>query len=474
MKPLSSADQAFLWMENRQQPMHVGGLQLFNLPEDAGPMYISDLMESLYAQAQPIGPFADHLVSKRGRYYWEEDKFFDIEHHVRHQALPKPGRIRELLAHVSAEHSHLMDRSRPLWEFHVIEGLKRRQIAVYSKIHHSMIDGVSAMRLMSRSLSTDPNARNMPPIWMQQPHKKTKNILKPSTAIETIVEAAQTARAQLSALPSALKEASLSYRGISNDPYLVNVRQAPQCILNEPITGSRRFAAQSYPMARFQTLSKKFSVTLNDIVLAVCGSALRNYLISQHALPDKPLISMVPMSIRDKDDMDLGNQIASILANLGTHVADPVDRLEIVHRSIVAAKNLYSNMSQSEIFNFTSLMMIPAGLHMLTGKAPAFQTYNVTISNVPGPKERLYWNGAELDGIYPVSIPLNRNALNITILSYADQFEIGFTACRKTLPSMQRLLDYVENGIAELEIAADIPFENMESQKAKKAKVSEL
>jgi diacylglycerol O-acyltransferase len=472
MKALTSADQAFLWMENRQQPMHVGGLQLFNIPEDAGPMFITDLMESLYSYSQPLGPFADHLVSKRGRYYWEEDKLFDIEHHVSHQALPKPGRVRELLSHVSAEHSHLMDRSRPLWEFHVIEGLKRRQIAVYSKIHHSMIDGISAMRLLSRSLSTDPNTRNMPPIWMQQPHKKVRRPLKPSTALESIIEGAQLARSQLSALPHTLAEASRSYRGISEDPDLVNVRQAPQCILNEEITGSRRFAAQSFPIERFKVLSKKFNVTLNDILLAVCGSALRNYLISQHALPDKPLISMVPMSIREKDDTELGNQIASILANLGTHVADPVDRLEIVHRSIVAAKNLYSGMSQSEIINYTSFMMIPAGIHMLTGKAPAFQTYNVTISNVPGPKEKLYWNGAELDGIYPVSIPLNHNALNITILSYGEQFEIGFTACRKTLPSMQRLLDYVENGISELEVAGDIPMRGASSNKAKKAKVN--
>ncbi len=473
MKALTTTDQAFLWIESRQQPMHVGGLQLFNLPEDAGPNYFIELMESLY-DYQPVGPFAQHLVSKRGRYYWDEDRLFDIEHHVQHQALPKPGRIRELLAHVSAEHSHLMDRSRPLWEFHVIEGLKRKQVAVYSKIHHSMIDGVSAMRLMSRALSKDPNVRDLPPIWALQSPKKAKTSLKPGTAIEIITETADTVKNQIMALPNALAEASRSFRGISDDPDLVNMRQAPQCLLNEPITGSRRFAAQSYPMERFKRLSQKFNVTLNDILLAVCGSALRNYLISQHALPDKPLICMVPMSIREADDTELGNQIAAILANLGTHVADPVNRLEIVHRSIVAAKNLYSEMSQQEISNYTSFMMIPSGVHMFTGKAPGFQTYNVTISNVPGPKEKLYWNGTELDGIYPVSIPLNRNALNITLLSYADQFEFGFTACRKTLPSMQRLLDYVENGIAELEVAADIPFENSGAKKAKKASVSPI
>lgn len=473
MKALSAADQAFLWLESRQQPMHVGGLQLFNLPEDAGPNFISELMESLYDQSVPVAPFNQHLINKRGRYYWEEDKFFDIEHHVRHEALPKPGRIRELLSQVSAEHSHLMDRSRPLWEYHVIEGLKRRQFAVYSKIHHSMIDGVSAMRLMSRTLSTDPKERNIPPIWVCEQSKKKNRILKSSSVLENLSTVGSTLRSQLLAVPSALHEASRSYRGLSDDPDLVTVRSAPHCILNEEITGSRRFAAQSYPMQRFKLLSQKFNVTLNDILLAVCGSALRNYLISQHALPDKPLISMVPMSTREEGDEELGNQVAAILANLGTHVADPVDRLEIVHRSIVAAKNLYSDMNRYEIINYSAFIMAPSGLNMVTGKAASFPTFNVTISNVPGPKETLYWNGAELDGIYPLSIPLNQNALNITLLSYKDQFEFGFTACRKTLPSMQRLLDYVENGIAELEVAADIHLDTAQ-KKARKANVDRI
>jgi len=474
MKSLSSADQAFLWLENRQQPMHVGGLQLFTLPEDAGPKFISELMDSLYAFSEPTGVFGQCLTSKRGRYYWKTDAYFDIEHHVRHEALPKPGRIRELLARVSAEHGHLMDRSRPLWEFHVIEGLKGRKIAVYAKIHHAMIDGISAMRLLSRALTTDPNARNIEPIWMNdKPRKKEPSMLRPSTLIEHIAELSGDARKQLRAMPTAIIEVSKAYRkNAMDDPDLVGVRQAPRCLLNEPITGSRRFAAQSYPLARFKKVAKKFNVTMNDVLLAVCGSALRNYLISQNALPDEPLICMVPMSIREEGDTELGNQVATILANLGTHIADPIDRLEIVHRSIVAAKNLFSNMNQTEIINYTAMLMAPSAINMLTGRVPSFQTFNVTVSNVPGPKEKLYWNGAALEGIYPLSIPLNRNALNITILSYIDQLEFGFTACRKTLPSMQRLLDYLENGIQELEVAADI--NQQPKVRAKKAKLSAL
>jgi diacylglycerol O-acyltransferase len=153
------------------------------------------------------------------------------------------------------------------------------------------------------------------------------------------------------------------------------------------------------------------------------------------------------------DDSDSGNQIAMILASLGTHLANPAERLGAIQRSIKDSKSRYSKLSLEEAVNFTALTLAPAGLNMLTGLSNKLQAFNVVISNVPGPKKTLYWNGAQLEGMYPVSIPLDRIALNITLVSYVDQLEFGFTACRRTLPSMQRLLDYVEQGIEELEKA---------------------
>ena len=208
-------------------------------------------------------------------------------------------------------------------------------------------------------------------------------------------------------------------------------------------------------MERIKALCKKFDATVNDVVLAICGSALRDYLISQHALPDQPLIAMVPVSIR-QDDSEGGNQIAMILANLGTHIADPYNRLEVIKHSVQTAKNRFKQMTPEEMLNYTALTMAPTGLNMLTGLAPKWRAFNVVISNVPGPKKDLYWNGARLEGMYPVSIPIDHIALNITLVSYTDQLEFGLTACRRTLPSMQRLLDYIDNGIHELEVAADI------------------
>ena len=456
MTPLSPADQLFLWLEKRQQPMHVGALVLFSYPEGAGPKYVTELAESLRAFQSPERPFNQKLVNRFGQYFWEEDDHFDLEHHFRHEALPKPGRIRELLAQVSAEHSNLMDRERPMWEMHLIEGLQGRRFAVYYKTHHCLMDGIAAMRTALRTFSSDPTESDRPPVWAMPPRKRPEGLPSATEMVSGLSKFAEGASKQLATLPVIAKQLSKSIRKSRDQKSdFVSIFQAPHCMLNEPITGSRRFAAQSWPSERFKKVAKAFHCTMNDVVLAVCGSALRDYLISQHALPDKPLIAMVPMSIR-RDDSDSGNQIAMILANLGTHVADPAMRIEIIKGSIKDAKERFKGMTPEQMLNYTALMMAPAGFNMLTGLLPQWAPFNVVISNVPGPKRTMYWNGARIEGMYPVSIPIDRIALNITLLSYVDHLEFGLTACRRTLPSMQKLLTYIENGIHELEIAADL------------------
>jgi diacylglycerol O-acyltransferase len=455
MNALSPVDQMFLLLEKRQQPMHVAGLQLFSYPEDAGPKYVSELAESMRSYACPESPFNKRLHYRLGRPYWVTDKQFDIDHHFRHEALPKPGRIRELLALVSAEHSNLLDRERPLWEAHLIEGIKGRQFALYTKVHHSMMDGISAMRMGMRALSPDPDERNLPPVWAHSPKRYQRPAPSTAEAVSGLARLAGTAGKQIATLPGLMREVyRVSQKARQEDDY-VSIFQAPQCLLNSRITGSRRFAAQSYSLSRIKRIGKAYDCTVNDIVLTICGSALREYLISQNALPEAPLIAMVPVSLRD-DDSAGGNNIATILANLGTHIADPANRLRIIKASVEDAKARYNQMSKSEILNFTALMLAPTGLNLLTGLVPKWQAFNVVISNVPGPREQLYWNGAHLTGMYPVSIALDRIALNITLTSYGDQLEFGLIGCRRTLPSMQRMLDYLERGLHELEIAASL------------------
>jgi diacylglycerol O-acyltransferase len=456
MKALGPVDQMFMLIERRQQPMHVAGLQLFSLPPGADDEYVRQVVEHARSHFVPQKPFNQRMVTRLGRPYWEEDSQLDLEHHFRHAALPRPGRIRELLSYVSAEHSNPLHRERPLWESHLIEGLSDRRFAIYTKVHHGMMDGISAMRLGTRSLSTDPNRRDMPPVWSMPPRKRSPEApgdeLDPGGALHRMAQGVQK---QLSTVPTVMREVmKLSQRG-QRDPDHVSIFQAPQCMLSEHITGSRRFAAQSYSLSRIKRLARIYGVTLNDAVLAICGGALRSYLISHQALPDDPLIAMVPVSLR-QDESAGGNQIAMVLANLGTHISDAAERLRTVKASVEDGKAATAQMTPEERLNFTALLLSPTFLQVMTGLAPKLLAFNVVISNVPGPREPLYWNGARLEGMYPASIVFDRMALNITLTSYCDSLEFGLIGCRRRLPSMQRLLDYLERAIVDLEVSAGV------------------
>ncbi|MGF2687987.1 WS/DGAT/MGAT family O-acyltransferase [Marinobacter sp. DUT-3] len=453
MKPLSPTDQMFLWLEKRQQPMHVGGLQLFSFPEDAPDDYVARLADQLRDHSTVTSPFDRRLDSRFAQPVWVKDEHLDLEHHFRFEALPTPGRVRELLSFVSAEHSHLMDRERPLWEFHLIEGLRDRQFAVYTKIHHSLVDGVSAMRMAQRMLSSDPEQRDMPPIWALPPRTRRSAEEGGMSLWRSIGQLIGESGKQLGTVPTVARELLKTVNQARKDPAYDSVFHAPRSILNRKITGSRRFAAQSYCLKRIRAVGQAYGVTVNDVVMAMCASALRTYLMNQDALPEQPLIAMVPVSLR-RDDSDEGNQVGIILASLGTHLSDPANRLMHIHQDVKLAKDRYSTMSSEEILNYTALSLAPAAFNLLTGMAPKWQTFNVVISNVPGPSEDCYWNGARMEGMYPVSIAMDRLALNMTLTSYRDQIEFGLIGCRRTLPSLQRMLDYLEEGLRELEVAA--------------------
>lgn len=455
MKPLSPTDQLFLWLEKRQQPMHVGGLQIFSFPEDAPDDYVARLAEQLRKDTQVTAPFNLRLDSRLAQPVWVHDEHLDLEHHFRFEALPTPGRIRELLAFVSAEHSHLMDRERPLWEFHLIEGLGDRQFAVYVKVHHSLVDGISAMRMTQKMLSTDPSKRNMPPVWDMSVRPGRDGDRSGPSLWQSISHLLGESGKQLGTVPTVARELLRSVNKARKDPVYNSMFHAPRSILNRKITGSRRFAAQSYCLKRIKAVCHASDTTVNDVVTTMCASALRTYLMNLDALPEKPLIAMVPVSLRkyqkSGEDQAEGNQVGVILANLHTDECHAGERLRKIHQGMQEAKDRYAHMSPEEILNYTALTLAPAGFHLLTGMAPKWQTFNVVISNVPGPKETSYWNGAKLEGMYPVSIAMDRLALNMTVTSYNDQVEFGLIGCRRTLPSLQRMLDYLEDGLVELE-----------------------
>jgi diacylglycerol O-acyltransferase / wax synthase len=454
MALMSPTDSLFLLGESRDQPMHVGGLQVFELPDGADATMLRAAYEQLLGETGVAPLFARRpyrSVATLGQWAWAQDRDVDLEHHVRHSALPQPGRVRELLALVSRLHSTLLDRQRPLWELHLIEGLSGNRFAVYSKMHHALMDGVSGMRLLQRSLSDDPDADDVPAFWTTRPRARSSGaessrgnplLSVPKTVVEAFVDMAKLSPRMVTIAEQALRSQAATLPG-----------QAPRSMLNVAITGSRRYAAQSYSLERMRLVAKGAGVTVNDVLLAMSAGALRAYLLEHDALPSAPLVAMTPVSLRrgDDDEESTGNAVGAILANLATNEADPERRLAAIAESTTRAKATLSGLNQLQITALSAGVMLPMAINSFAGLY-RFGTlpFNVVISNVPGPRDSLYLQGARLSGLYPLSIPTNGQAMNITATSYAGDMGIGLTACRRSVPHVQRMLAGLDNALEEL------------------------
>jgi WS/DGAT/MGAT family acyltransferase len=321
-----------------------------------------------------------------------------------------------------------------------------------------LADGVGLVRQIIESLSTDRKTRGVPPMWVpreaaaeeEDPEEGSRSGTNPLDifrgAARTLSSTARTLGGLTGVGPMLAKYGA----GALLEQSMVLPYGAPRTMLNQPNSGSRRIAAQSWDISRVLKAGKARGVTLNDMVLAMSSGALRRYLIANDALPDEPLIASVPVSIRTAGDG--GNAITFVLCNLGTHLSDPDERLETITTSMRATKAVMADRSGLQLTALGILTAVgPSALTRIPGSASMPPPYNVLISNVPGPRERLFWNGAELEAIYPLSIPTENQALNITCLSYADHLEFGLVGCRRAVPKLQRLLDYLEDSLRELE-----------------------
>lgn len=452
MRLMTAVDQLFLLLESRKQPMHVGGLFLFELPEEEqgkDSEFVYQLVQQLQnSEVPPSFPFNQVLENLL---FWKTDDQFDVEHHFRHVALPNPGRVRELLMYISKEHSRLLDRAMPLWECHVIEGIlpeaegMPERFALYFKIHHSLVDGIAAMRLVQKALSQSPNEPVTLPIWslITRHGKKAENLLPTARSASRII------KEQLSTIKPVFTELIDNFKH-NGKPDYVGTFDAPMSVLNQRISASRRIAAQSYDLQRFHTIADAFGVNQNDVVLAVCAGAIRRYLLTMEALPSKPLIAFVPMSLR-KDESASGNQVSFLMANLGTHLEDPIKRMQLIHDSMNSGKRRFRRMNKAQVINYSAIAYAWEGLNVLTGIFPKKQAFNLIISNVPGSKEPLYWNGAPLKALYPASILVDGQAMNITLATYLDKIEFCITACSKLLPRVQDILLLMEEELSLLE-----------------------
>jgi len=450
---MSPTDSVFLLTESREHPMHVGGLQLFEPPEGAGPEFVREAAAALAANREFQPTFRKRpawVVGGLANVAWAYDDAddVDIDYHLRRSALASPGRVRELLELTSRLHSSLLDRHRPLWEAYFVEGLNDGRFALYSKFHHSLIDGVSALKLMQRTLSTDADDPELRAIWsLPRRHRDSADRSRWQTLRQLAGSVAAFGPSTWSLARAALVEQQLTL------PF-----GAPRTMLNVPIGGARRVAAQSWSLDRIKSIKQAAGVTVNDVVLAMCSGALRYYLFEQHALPDTPLVAMVPVSLRTKEEADSGgNMVGSILCNLATDVEDPATRLETISDSMRGNKKVFSELPRLQAFALSVFLIAPLGLSALPGfVSSAPPPFNIVISNVPGPTEPMYWGGARLDGNYPLSIALDGQALNITMTNNAGNIDFGLVGCRRSVPHLQRLLGHLESSLKDLERATGV------------------
>ncbi len=452
MKMVSPTDQIFLLGESREHPMHVGALQLFMPPEGAGPEFAHEAYDAMLecTEVQPM--LRQHPAYFAGirNIAWSVDKEVELDYHVRRSALPQPGRVRELLELTSRLHSSLLDRHRPLWEAHLVEGLEDGRYAVYIKFHHSLLDGVSALRLLQRAFTPDPNDREVRVPWnLERPQSANS---EPGPSVLRLVRG--TVGSLVGLAPSTL---SLARAALLQQQLTLPFR-APRTMFNGRIGGARRVAGQSWSLDRIRKVKSAAGVTVNDIVLAMSGGALRAYLQEQNALPDAPLVAMVPVSLRtDKETHSGGNIVGTFLCNLATDTDDPMRRLQAVNTSMNGNKNVFAELPRVQQFALSALLsggivtaLVPG--YLQAGPPP----FNLVISNVPGKREPMYWQGARMDGNYPLSIPLDGQALNITLTNNADNLDFGLVGCRRSVPHLQRLLGHLEAALQDLERAVGV------------------
>lgn len=456
MNHLSGIDAAFLHLETPEMPMHVGSLHVLELP--AG--HDGDFFEQVKARLAARLHLADVFTRKLALMpfdlsnpVWVEDDDIDLDHHVRHITLPKPGSNSQLQQYVARLHSTLLDRSRPLWEFFVIDGLRSGEAALYIKVHHARLDGQAGVALGRALFDTTPEGRPIKP-----PRHRARRAeyqlgvaeLLGAAISNTAIQVVKLVKA-LPAIGRAGKSLLLPDKGADGKRQWLLPKDlkffAPRTSFNVAITNQRRFAARTVPLAEVKEIAKRCGVSLNDVVMATVSGALRDYFIGHRELPARPLSAAVPVSLRAAGDESANNQVGMVTMNLASDRADPLQRLRAIAVSSGNAKALLGRVKAAIPTDFPMLAApwLLSGLASLYGRSRLANVLpplaNVVISNVPGVPVQLYFAGAKIISYYPVSIPAHGMALNVTVESYNGRLDYGLIGCRRAVPDIADLAD---------------------------------
>ncbi|MGE5118184.1 MAG: wax ester/triacylglycerol synthase family O-acyltransferase [Betaproteobacteria bacterium] len=463
---LSGLDALFLFLETPEMPMHVGALHVYELPPSQRGRFVDRLRRHLAARLPWMAPLRRRLRPMPldlDNPVWLDARP-DLRRHIVEVRLPAGSGQAQLEAQVAALHAQRLDRRRPLWKFHVIEGLAagprgERRVGLYLQIHHAAVDGQAAVALLQALL--DPSAR---PRRLRAPPRPRPAVEAGPDITELIGGALghqlQQAGHWLKALPSvvrALSGAAARALGGSKGPRAGRLTLAPRTPLNASVTTERVFAGVTLPIAALKVAARAHDATLNDIVLWLCSTALRSHFAAQHTLPRKSLIAAVPISLRASGDTRANNQASITLVSLGSNLADDARRLAHIRAATASMKTTVSGVKSLLPTDFPSIgvpWLLQAG-SALYGRAHAAERLppiaNVTISNVPGPPAPLYLAGARLLHVFPTSIVVHGVALNVTVQSYDESLDFGMVACAQAMPDIGTFADGLRAAFVRLQ-----------------------
>ncbi len=461
MKQVPGPDMAFLYGETPEWHMHVSAVILVD-PSDAPQFGYEEITERLRRRIHRIPHFRWKLTEMPfgiDRPFFHEDPSFEVSNHIKRIGMPSPG-DREALGNLVGELVSIkLDRNRPLWEMWIIEGLEDGKVAVLTKIHHSIVDGVSGSDLAEIILDLEANPPPDPEPEPYEPEPEPTN----ADYAEVIMRNLITSPVRFAQLGLQIVDQGQEYarRALGDDPP-PSPFQAPRVSFNGPIGSQRRFSSSGVRLEDAKAVKDAFGVKLNDVILAVVGGALRQYLLKNDELPRQPLIAQVPVSLRTDETQDeVGTQVGAMFATLETHEPDPVLRLRRIADGTQSAKEMRQALSAKRIMNLTDTT--PPGLISLAARmwtsnhldARTPPVFNLIVSNVPGPPFDLYMAGAKVEAMYPMGPLLYGGGLNITVMSNAERLEFGLLSCRSLVEDPWIIADAIPSSLDEL--VAEIP-----------------
>lgn len=471
MQQLSGQDASFVYLETPNTPMHIGSVAIYD-PSTApgGKVRFKDILRHIEARLHLARPFRQKLVRVPGNLdhpYWIEDENFDIEFHVRHIALPEPGDWRQLCIQVARLHSRPMDMSKPLWEFTVVEGLDNIEglpagcFALVSKVHHAAIDGMSGVDMTSAIHALEAEAPPPPPPatpW--KPEKapglgellvrtQLNNIAQPFAWMKTVAESVP----GLARLGQGWSKRELSFE---------NVRPAPRTRFNAKVGPHRAFEGSLFDLADVRAVRTAVAgATVNDVMLTVVGGALRKYLDAKGELPKETMSAMAPISVRAEGEKgSMGNLVSAMVVGLGTHIADPLERLAYVHGEAENSKAMTNAVGARTLAEYSKLLPsalagLGARLYTQLGLADRMsQAFNCVVTNVPGPRVPIYMAGAQMVVQYGTGPIFDGMGLIHPVYSYGDKIAVSFVADREVVPDPAFYAQCLDAAFAELKAAA--------------------